>query len=77
MKIKYYKEDDILVFKLSDKPYDHAEMQGNFIVHFTKNEQPVRIEILNAHSFLEEQAKALPRDVKNKYFAPTISKDFL
>lgn len=69
MKIKYYKEDDILVLQLSRQSYDHAEMEGNFIVHFSKDKKPVRIEVLNASHFLKEEAKALPRETREKFFA--------
>lgn len=69
MKIEYYDEDDILVVKLSNKPYDYAEMEENFIVHFTKDDKPVRIEILDASKFLKEQSKALPQAIKRKFFA--------
>lgn len=69
MKVKYYKEDDILVIKLSEKPYDYAEMEGNFVVHFSKDRKPVRLEILDASSFLREQSKALPKDLKESVFA--------
>ncbi len=68
MKIKFYKEDDILVIIFSDKPYDHAEMEGDFIVHFSKDKKPVRLEILNASEFLKNESKALPKDVKNALF---------
>ena len=68
MKIKYYKEDDILVFQLSPASYDYAEMEGDFIVHFTKDEKPVRIEVLNARNFLKKESQALPRDIKQEYF---------
>lgn len=69
MKVKYYHEDDILVIELSKKLYDHAEMEGNFVVHFTKDEQPVRIEILDASRFLKEESKALPQEIKKAIFA--------
>ena len=72
MKIKYYHEDDILVLKLNNKPYDHAEMEGNFVVHFTKDKRPVRIEVLEASRFFKEEAKALPEKVKEKYFTASI-----
>ena len=42
MKVKYYLEDDILVLQLTDDLYDHAEMEGNVVVHFAKNKRPVR-----------------------------------
>lgn len=69
MKVKYYREDDILVIKLSQELYDHAEMQGNFVVHFTKDKRPVRVEILDASQFLKEESKALPLDIKKRIFA--------
>lgn len=69
MKVKYYCEDDILVIKLSDKPYDHAVMEGNFVVHFTKDEHPVRIEILDVSKYLKAESKALPSDIKKSFFA--------
>lgn len=68
MKVKYYKKDDILVLKLSDKPIDYAEESNWVIVHFDKNKEPVRIEILDASRFLKEEGKVLPREVKDKYF---------
>ena len=68
MKVKYYPDDDILVLKLSNELYDHAEMQGNFVVHFTKDKRPVRIEVLQASKFFEEEAEALPPYIKEKYF---------
>lgn len=69
MRIKYYKEDDILVIRLGNEPYDYAEMKNNFVVHFTKDDKPVRIEILDAGQFFMKESKALPREIKEKYFA--------
>lgn len=69
MKVKYYRKDDILVMQLSDDLYDHAEMEGDFIVHFTKDKRPVRIEVLQASKFLKEESKALPLEIREKYFS--------
>ena len=68
MKIKYYKEDDILVLRFGREPYDHAEMEGNVIVHFTKKKKPVRIEILEASKYLKKEAKTLSEKSWKKYF---------
>ncbi len=68
-KIKYYKEDDILVITLSNELFDYAEMESNFVVHYTKDGKPVRIEILDASAFLKEQSQALPKEVKESVFA--------
>lgn len=72
MKVKYYNKDDILVLKLSDKPIDYAEESDWVIVHFDKNDQPVRVEILDARRFLEEENKALPLTVKQRYFPQAV-----
>ena len=69
MKVKYYKKDDILNVCLSNKPVDYAEESDWVIVNFTKNDEPVSIEILDASRFLIKQAKALPREVKRSVFA--------
>ncbi len=69
MNLKYYPEDDILVIKTASEPYDHAEMVDNVVVHFTKNERPARIEILNASRFFSQQGEILPAAVKARYFS--------
>ena len=69
MKVKYYKEDNILVMTLSDEPFDYAEMEDSSVIHYTKDKKPVRIEILDANRFLKEESKALPKDIKIKYFS--------
>jgi len=67
-KIKYSKDVDALLIELSDKPIDYAEEEGQIIVHFTKDGEPVLLEILNAREFmmnsltslLEEKEVAIP-----------------
>ena len=44
-------------------------MEGNFVVHFTKDKRPVRVEILDASKFLQAESKALPADIKQVFFA--------
>ena len=68
MKAKYYLEDDLLVLKLSDKPYSHAEKVGMFIVHYAKDNEAVMVEILNASEFIKEATEALPYPILNKIF---------
>ena len=53
MKAKYYKTDDILVFKLSQEPIDTGEQYGSVIVEYDVKNRPVRIEILDASKFLK------------------------
>lgn len=51
-KIYYEPEDDVLNIWISDKQYDHAEDQDGVIIHYTKDKEPVYIEILDASRFL-------------------------
>ena len=67
-KIKYSKDVDALLIELSEKPIDYAEEEGQIIVHFTKDGEPVLLEILDAREFilnsmasvLQEKEIALP-----------------
>lgn len=68
-KFVYEKEDDVLNIYLSEKPIDYAEQTGDMIVHFSKNSEPVYLEILDASVFLKRQAEDLPREIKQKFFA--------
>ena len=69
MKIKFYKEDDILVMNFSDKPVDDSYEVDSAILEVDKDKNPVSLEILHASSFLAEQAKSLPREIKQKFFS--------
>ncbi len=57
MKISYNREQDILMYEISDEPIDYAEEVGNIIVHFTREGKPVLLEILDASEFLAETTK--------------------
>ena len=61
-KIKYDKETDILMIEFSDKPIDYAEEEEQIIVHFTKNEEPVLLEILDAKEFIMNTLTSLVND---------------
>jgi uncharacterized protein YuzE len=50
-KIKYDKETDILMIEFSDKPIDYAEEEGAVIIHFSKDDEPVLLEIQNGKNF--------------------------
>ena len=58
MKIKYNREDDVLLIEISNEKIDYAEEAGNMIIHFSKDGRPVLIEILDASEFLTEIMKA-------------------
>ncbi len=49
MKIKYYPDADALVLRLMDEKPDHGEQVGDeMILHYTKDNKLVKIEILDA-----------------------------
>ncbi len=68
-KFVYEKEDDVLNIWLSRQKIDYAEQSGDIIVHFTQDNEPVYIEILDASNFLRREAEDLPNDIKQKFFA--------
>lgn len=69
MKLKYSKEDDVLMIELNKKPIDYAEQSGDLIVHFSPQREAVLLEILDASLFFKKAAKAFPAKVKDAIFA--------
>ena len=51
-KINYESEADILMWEITNQPIDYAKDIGNVVVHFSKDNNPVLIEILEASKFL-------------------------
>lgn len=68
MKIKFYKEDDILVLNFSDKAVENSYEAENAILEVDKNNIPVSLEILHASQFFTNTSKELPQEIKTKYF---------
>lgn len=68
MNIKYYKEDDILVLTFSANPVEDSFEVDSAILEVDKNNEPVSLEILKASSFLKNESKALPKEVKENIF---------
>ena len=58
-KMRYSKDVDILLVKVSDEPVDYAEESGQFIVHFTEDGRPVLLEIQDAKEFVLESLHTL------------------
>ena len=50
-KIRYSKDVDAVLVALSDKPIAYAEDEGQFIVHFSADDEPVLLEIFDAKNF--------------------------
>jgi len=53
-KISYEPEADVLTYEITNRPIDYAKEIGNVVVHFTKNNIPVLVEILEATKFLKK-----------------------
>lgn len=56
-RVLYEPEDDVLNIWLSQKHYDYAEDDNGVIIHYTKQREPVYIEILFASRFFSKRAK--------------------
>lgn len=63
MKMRYDKQDDALMIWFSKEPVDYAEQTGDLIMHFSKKNKPVLMEILNAASFLKQTSRVFPKSV--------------
>ena len=54
----YDPQVDVLLVELSKRPIDYAEEMGSVVVHFTKNQKPVALEILDASQFVTQATAA-------------------
>jgi uncharacterized protein YuzE len=61
MRVRYSRDEDILIIELSDEKIDHAEEMGSIIIHFTENNRPVMLEILDASRFIAEISRVAMR----------------
>jgi uncharacterized protein YuzE len=61
MRIRYSRDEDILIIEFSDENIDYAEEMGPIIVHFTEDGKPVILEILDASEFIAEISKIAMR----------------
>jgi uncharacterized protein YuzE len=57
MKISYDRHHDIILLELSSSAIDYAEKVGPIIVHFSKADKPVLLEILDASEVLSTIVK--------------------
>ena len=64
MRIKYNREDDILLIEISDEEIDYAEEVDSMIIHFSRDGKPVLLEILDASEFLVEVLKASMKGIE-------------
>ena len=70
MKAKYYEDADLISWKISPKPFEYASRSGDFVVHYSKDNEPVLVEILNASKFLKQANSILPRKIQKQVFPP-------
>ncbi len=66
--LTYEPAADVLSYELNRLPIDYAEEIGNIVVHFTKKNVPVLIEILEAKNFLRKSASMMKQQ-RVKMFA--------
>ena len=58
-KMRYSKDVDILLVRVSEEPVDYAEESGPMIIHFSKEGKPVLLEIQDARNFVLESLHSL------------------
>lgn len=73
MKVKYYEDADLLSIRVSKKLFYDAVQEGDVIVHYAKDGEPVLIEILNAANFLKDADKSLPKKIKDQIWSENAS----
>lgn len=60
VKISYDKEADVLSWEIySSAKISHAKEMGNIIVHLTKNNEPVVVEVLEASKLFKQNSRSL------------------
>jgi hypothetical protein len=62
-KINYEPEADVLTYEITNQPIDYAKEIGNIVVHFTENNTPVLVEILEATKFLKKAERLTAKTV--------------
>ncbi len=68
-KLRYDKEDDVLMVWFSQEPVEYAEQEKSLVIHFSKENKPVLMEILDASEFLRETTRILPPSVRQQIFS--------
>ena len=65
-KISYDSDADVLSLESAGHTViDHAEEMGNLVVHFSKQNKPVLVEILDASALFKKQPKSLRTTIRN------------
>jgi hypothetical protein len=53
----YEPEADVIAWEIAKQPIDYAKEVGNVVIHFSKKNTPVLMEILEASKFLSKAKK--------------------
>jgi len=62
MRVSYDRDEDILLLEIDEETViDHAEHNGPLIMHLSRDDRPVLIEILHATAFLTSSLTASMR----------------
>lgn len=69
MKVHYDKKEDILMIELKRDDIDDTYEVDSGFVSVSKKGEPVLVEIFKASDFFKSESEALPREVKQKFFA--------
>ena len=59
MKVQYNREDDVLMIHLFEGKIDYVEEAEGVIVHFSQENQPLLLEVLDASDFLARLTKII------------------
>jgi hypothetical protein len=62
--MQYDHESNILSWELGNGKIDHVREIGNFLIHVTKKEKPVMVEILDASKLIGQLDKFKVDDIK-------------
>lgn len=71
MKVRYDKDEDILMIVLSNKKakLDDTYETDYGLVGVTEKGEPLMIEIFEASKFFAKESKALSKEIKQKFFS--------
>lgn len=69
MKVHYDKDEDILMIELALRKIDDTYETEHSLVSVDEKGEPVLVEIFEASKFFAAESKALPREIKQKFFS--------
>jgi hypothetical protein len=62
--MQYDNESNLLCWEIGKGKIDHVREIGNFLIHVTKKEKPVMVEILDASTLIGQLDKFKVDDIK-------------